>query len=150
MGKAEIVDILSRHVPQEQSLIEILHDIQLRFRHLPPETLSEVARHCSVPLARVYSVATFYTAFTFTKKGDTVCRICMGTACHVKGAQLIREEAEKMLGIAPGQTTPDGKYSLEVVNCVGACAMAPVVIVNEAYQGKFRPMDLKKLLGRGE
>jgi len=150
MGMGDIGDILSKHAPQEQSLIEILHDIQLRFRHLPQETLAQVARHCVVPLARVYSVATFYSAFSFTKKGDTVCRICMGTACHVKGAQLIREEAEKMLGIAPGQTSGDGKYSLEVVNCVGACAMAPVIIVNEAYHGKFKPMELRKLLGRGE
>jgi NADH-quinone oxidoreductase subunit E len=150
MGAFAIDDILARHSRQEQSLIEILHDIQLRFRHLPQETLAQVAGHCAVPLSRVYSVATFYTAFSFTKKGDTVCRICMGTACHVKGAQLIREEAEKLLGIGPGQTTGDGKHSLEVVNCVGACAMAPVVIVNEAYHGKFKPVELKKLLGRGE
>jgi len=143
-------EILGRYPGQEDALIEILHDIQGAFRYLPKEAMPEVAEHCGVALARVMSVATFYSAFSFDKKGDTVVKVCLGTACHVKGAALILEETEKALGIRAGQTRGDGKYSLEVVNCVGACAMAPVVIRNEKYHGKFKAIDVGKLLGEAK
>jgi NADH-quinone oxidoreductase subunit E len=150
--------ILARYPRKEENLIEILHDIQLAFRHLPRMALVEVAEHVGVPLARVMSVATFYKAFSLTPKGDRTLRICLGTACHVKGAALIREEAERKLGVRPGQTTADGKFTLEVVNCVGACAMAPVVIdgrmqdgqLKEQYHGKFKAVQLDALLRQGE
>jgi NADH-quinone oxidoreductase subunit E len=150
MEELVIKDILGRYPPREDSLVEILHDIQLRFRHLPRALMGEVAGHCGIPLSRAVSVATFYSAFSFEKKGETVVRVCMGTACHVKGAGLIRQEAEKLLGCSCGQTTADGKYTLEEVNCVGACAMAPLVIVDEQYHGKFKSIDLKKVLSMGE
>jgi len=149
-GDYDVSAILDRYPPKETSLIEILHDIQLEFRHLPRAAMQVVAGHCGVPLSKVVSVATFYSAFSFEKKGDIVVKVCMGTACHVKGAALIRNEAERFLGIRTGETTPDGRYSLDEVNCVGACAMAPLVIENERYHGKFRPVDLKKLLKAGE
>lgn len=143
-------DILTRYPEEEASLIEILHDIQAAHRHLPRETMKTVAEYTGVPLSRVTAVATFYSAFSFEPKGETVIKICMGTACHVKGANLIKGEAERKLGIKAGQTTKDGKFTLEVVNCVGACAMAPLVIQNEQYYGKFKPVDLDKLLRTGE
>jgi len=138
--------ILNRYPPQESSLVEILHDVQSTFRHLPQVEMARIAAHCSVPLARLMAVATFYKAFSFTPKGDCVIKVCTGTACHVKGAGLIREEAEKKLGIRSGETTADGRYTLELVNCVGACAMAPVVIENEQYHGMFKTVDLDKLI----
>lgn len=139
-------EILERYPEQEGSLIEILHDMQSAFRYLPQDKLPRVATHCNVPLSKVVSVATFYKAFSFTPKGEKVIRICVGTACHVKGAGLIRDEAERKLGIKAGETTSDGKISLEVVNCVGACAMAPVVIENELYHGKFKALDIDQLI----
>ncbi len=142
--------ILEKYPADEGSLIEILHDVQLQFRYLPRPVVDEVAAHCGVAVSKVVSVATFYQAFSFEKKGENVIRICTGTACHVKGASLIGDEAERLLGIAPGETTPDGKYSLEEVNCVGACAMAPLVIKNEQYHGKFKPIDVKDLLEPGD
>jgi len=145
-----IKDLLERYPPREESLIEILHDIQLRFRHLPRPAMAELAAHCGVELSRVMGVATFYSAFSFEKKGDCVVKVCMGTACHVKGAGLIRDETEKLLGCSCGETTPDGKFTLEEVNCVGACAMAPLLIVDEQYHGKFKTVDLKKVLSMGE
>lgn len=150
MSGTDYRELLERYPATEESLIEILHDVQLAHRHLPKDALRAVAEYCRVPLARVVSVATFYKAFSFEPKGETVIKVCMGTACHVKGANLLKEEAEKMLGCACGETTRDGKYTLEEVNCVGACAMAPLVIENEQYHGKFKPVDLKSLLKAGE
>jgi NADH-quinone oxidoreductase subunit E len=145
----DISGILARHPREETALIEILHDIQLAFRHLPRTVLGQVAQHVNVPLSRVASVGTFYKAFSFTPKGETTVRICMGTACHVRGARLILDEAQRALDVGPGQTTPDGKFTLEEVNCVGACAMAPVVIENETYHGFFKAVDMKKLCDKG-
>ena len=150
MDSYEIQDVLAAYPPGEESVIEILHDIQLRYRHLPRETLGEVAKYCGVALSRVMSVATFYKAFSLQRKGDTVIKVCVGTACHVKGASLIVEEAERVFGCRCGETTKDGKYTLEEVNCVGACAMAPLVIENAKYHGKFKPVDMKKLHKTGE
>ena len=150
MSGHDISKILERYPGREQSLIEILHDVQLKHRHLPQPALRLVAGHCGLSLARVVAVATFYKAFTLEPKGETVVRVCMGTACHVKGADLIREEAGRVLGCRCGQTTADGRYTLEEVNCVGACAMAPLVIVNEQYHGKFKAVALRELLKTGE
>ena len=150
MAEQAVQKILDKYPPGEGSLIEILHDVQQHYRYLPRPVVDEVADHCAVPVSKVVSVATFYQAFSFDKKGENVLRICTGTACHVKGASLIRDEAERLLGVRPGETTPDGKYSLEEVNCVGACAMAPLVIKNEKYHGKFKPIEVKDLLEPGE
>ncbi len=143
---SQLNTILERYPPRESSLVEILHDVQSTFRHLPKNMMARVASHCGVPLAQLMAVASFYKAFTFQPKGECVIKVCTGTACHVKGAGLIREEAERKLGISSGETTSDGKYTLEVVNCVGACAMAPLVIANEQYHGMFKTVDLDKLI----
>jgi NADH-quinone oxidoreductase subunit E len=150
MALNELAVLLEKYPRTEESLIEILHDVQLAHRHLPRPALAAAAEHCNVPLARVMSVATFYKAFSFAPKGETVVKVCMGTACHVKGASQLMDEAQRLLGCGCNETTPDGKFTLEEVNCVGACAMAPLVIENEKYHGKFKPVDLKTLLKTGE
>ena len=99
-----------------------------------------------VPLSKVFSVATFYNAFSLNPKGEKVVRVCVGTACHIRGAKLIQDQIENELKIKAGQTTPDMKFSLEVVACVGACAMAPVVIVNDQYHGSVKVTGAKKLV----
>ena len=138
--------ILERYPKEESSLIMILQDIQAEYNYLPPEALQEVANEINIPKARVFGVATFYKAFSLEPKGKEIVKVCMGTACHVRGAPLIRDELERMLKIEAGGTTKDQKYSLELVNCVGACAMAPVAIVGDKYYPNLSPDKLKKFI----
>lgn len=139
--------ILARYPRDPSSLVMLLQDIQDAFNFLPCEALEEVAKTLGVSRAQVFSVATFYKVFSLTPKGRRIVRVCKGTACHVRGAQLVTDECERVLGVAPGATTADGEFTLEVVNCVGACAMAPVVVVGETYHGAVKPSRVKKLLG---
>ena len=145
----DIARILDKYPEEEASIVEILHDVQLAHRHIPKDALTAIAAHTDVPLSRVFGVATFYGAFSFEPKGETVVKCCMGTACHVRGAGRNLEDMEARLGIKAGQTTADGKLSLEAVNCVGACGIAPVVTVNEKVLPKFRMTDFDKILGEG-
>jgi NADH-quinone oxidoreductase subunit E len=133
-GKA-LKKILDRYEAKGESLLALLQDLQQNYSYLPEEGLKAVAEKLQVPLNRVYSVATFYNAFSLKPKGKYVVQVCMGTACHVRGAPGIVEEAERVLGIKRGDTTDDGKFTLETVNCVGACALGPVMVVNGSYHG---------------
>lgn len=142
----KLQEIIARSPQQPSSLIAVLQDIQRHFHYLPPEAMKETASALKVPLSKVYSVATFYNAFSLEPRGEHTCRICMGTACHIKGAPVALEQAEKELGVKAGQTTPDLRFTLEVVNCVGACAMAPVVIVDDKYYGDVRVDKIKRYL----
>ena len=138
--------ILERYPREEKSLIMILQDIQEEYNYLPPDVLQEVAKEINVPKARVFGVATFYKAFSLKPRGKEIIKVCMGTACHVRGAPLIKDELERQLNIKAGQTTKDHRYSLELVNCVGACAMAPVAIVGDTYYPNLGPDKLKKII----
>jgi len=142
----KLPDIFDRYPKNQQSLISVLQDIQKEFHYLPCEALRETAAVLNVPLSKVFSVSTFYNAFSLTPRGKTVVRICMGTTCHIRGAGMIRDQLENQLNIKAGETTKDLGFTLEVVNCVGACAMAPVVIVNEKYHGSVKVSQYKKLL----
>lgn len=138
--------IFERYPQSKESLIAVLQDIQKEYTFLPCEALKATAERLHVPLSKVFSVSTFYNAFSLTPKGDTVIKVCVGTACHIRGAALIEDQLCNALGIKAGQTTPDNKFTLEEVACVGACAMAPVVIVNNAYHGSVTVNQVKKLL----
>jgi NADH-quinone oxidoreductase subunit E len=131
----KLTEIFARHPHDPSSLIMVLQDIQREYHYLPCEALLETASVLGVKLSKVFSVATFYNAFSLNPKGEKVVRICVGTACHIRGGALIKEQIEHHLGIKAGQTTADMKFSIEVVACVGACAMAPVVIINDKYHG---------------
>ena len=144
---SKIDAIISRSPQNPGALIAVLQDIQREFHYLPCEALTATAKALGVPLSKVFSVSTFYNAFSLTPRGERIIRICQGTACHIKGAKLVREQLESNLGIKAGETTSDMKFTIEVVNCVGACAMAPVVIVNDKYHGRVRCDQAKKLLG---
>jgi NADH-quinone oxidoreductase subunit E len=143
-----VKEIIARNPQKASSLIAILQDLQREFHFLPPEGIKETSRALGVPLSKVYSVATFYNAFSLEPRGEHTCRICIGTACHIKGAPLALEQAETYLKIKPGQTTEDLKFTLEVVNCVGACAMAPVVIIDDKYYADVRPDRMIRYLER--
>jgi NADH:ubiquinone oxidoreductase subunit E len=144
--KATVKEIAERYPRDESSLVMILQDIQTEYSHLPREMLREVSKLLHVPLAKVFGVATFYRAFSLTPRGRHQVKVCKGTACHVRGAQLIQNELERSLKIQAGDTTPDGLFSIEIVNCVGACAMAPVVVVDEDYHPEVRPDRVKRIL----
>jgi len=139
-------EILGQYPADARYLISVMQDIQLRYRYLPREALERVAERLGVPLAKVYGVATFYKAFSLTPKGEKELRVCTGTACHIRGAPLILSELTKRLGIKPGETTPDMLFSIEAVNCVGACALAPVVVVNDVAHGNVSVTGVRRLI----
>jgi NADH:ubiquinone oxidoreductase subunit E len=116
-------------------LIPVLQDIQERYNYLPEELLSEVAEKLGQPLRDVYGVATFYRAFSLTPKGKHIVTVCLGTACHVRGGARIAETLARELGVAPGETTEDMEFTLETVNCLGCCAIGPIVVVDGEYYG---------------
>jgi NADH:ubiquinone oxidoreductase subunit E len=139
----EIIEEILRSYPPEPSLlIGVLQDIQRDCRHLPRAALVRVGEHLGVPLSQVYRVATFYTTFSFVPRGEHVLRVCDGTACHLKGSELVAEAVNRLLGIGPGETTEDGLFTLETVHCLGACALAPVMMVG----GRYHPhLDMDKV-----
>lgn len=138
----KIEHIFSRFKGVRSEIIPILQTVQDVFGYLPEDVLKEVARFTSVSESRVYGTATFYTQFYFTRRGRHNVKVCCGTACHVKGAAPILEAFERELGISCGGTTEDFKYNLERVACVGSCALAPVVVVDEKV---FGLMDVKNV-----
>ena len=143
-------DICSEYPAQESSLIEVLHDVTSKFNYLPEDAIREVSRYVGVPIAKVYAVATFYKGFSLVPRGKYIIKVCTGTACHVRGADRNIDEIKRCIDLEPGQTTQDMKYTLDVVNCVGACAMAPVIIVNEKYYRNSSAETVHEFLGMAE
>jgi len=127
----EMAAILSGFKGKENELIPILQRAQTEFGYLPKEAMSEISKFTGMPESRVYSVATFYTQFRFTPIGKNHVMLCRGTACHVRGAERIQEEVEKQLNIKEGETTPNMMFSLETVACIGACGVAPNMVINK-------------------
>lgn len=130
------------------SLISILEEIQERHRYLPREAMILVSRKLGVPLSQTYSVATFYHAFSLKPRGKYLIRVCLGTACHVRGSPRVLEKVCKMLNIRPGDTTPDGLFTLETVNCLGACALGPIMVVENEYFGQMNPTRVEAALAK--
>ncbi len=129
-----------------QELINILHGCQEHFGYLPAEIQEVISSETGIPVAKIYGVVTFYSFFTMTPKGKHPISICMGTACYVRGAEKVLEEFKKELALQVGQTTKDGKFSLSSLRCVGACGLAPVVLVGDKTYGRVAPDDVKKIL----
>jgi NADH:ubiquinone oxidoreductase subunit E len=140
--------ILSQHDINRESIIAVLQDINNRYRYLPDDILRHVARALDVPLSLVYSLATFYNAFSLVPRGKYVIRVCMGTACHVQGGYQILQGLERMLEVPVGGTTEDKNFSLEEVRCLGCCGLAPVITINEDLYGSVTQAKLPKILER--
>jgi len=138
--------ILDNYQCDKRLLVSILQDTQAEYNYLPKEALIRISEGLGVPLSQVYSVATFFKAFSLKPRGRHLINVCLGTACHVRGAVRILEKIERELGIKPGDTTEDLKYTLETVNCVGACALGPIVIVDGNYSGEMKTDKVKTLL----
>jgi NADH-quinone oxidoreductase subunit E len=128
------------------SVVGALQEIQRECGYLPRERLLALSRDAGIALARLYSVATFYHQFSLKPKGRNVVTVCTGTACHVRGCRALLEKLEEMLAIRGGETTPDGMFTLETVNCLGACALGPLISVNGKYYGKMTPSRLEAVM----
>jgi NADH-quinone oxidoreductase subunit E len=151
IDKSKAREILERYPEgQPAGLIHALQDIQAEFGYVACEAVELVCERLSVPISKAFSVATFYKAFSLQPKGEVVVRVCTGTACHIRGAQTLVDEICTALDLAPGQTTKDLKFTLETVNCVGACAMAPVVSLNGEYHGGVQPGAVTKMIKDGK
>ena len=146
--KNKVTDILDYYKDDRSQLISILQDIQAAYRYLPRKALEQVSEKMEIPLTQVYSVATFFRSFTLEPRGKHTINVCTGTACHVRGAMRVLEEAERELGITRGHTTKDKQFTLETVNCVGACALGPITVVDGEYSGQMKPDKVKALLNK--
>lgn len=142
----KIDEIIAKYNAEESSLLAMLQDIQAEVNYLPREALERIAAKVKVPIARVYRLATFFHAFSLKPRGKHVCQVCLGTACHVRGAPMILDEFSRELKLKPGETSPDGQFTLETVNCVGACALGPLVVINGKYYGRLKSSEVNKII----
>jgi NADH-quinone oxidoreductase subunit E len=150
MPEARLKKILSVFEGKKGALIPVLQRVQEEFGYLPEEALAQIAESLKLPPSRVFSVATFYAHFYLTRRGDHLVRICQGTACHVRGARDILETAQHRLGIKTGQTTEDYKYSLQRVACVGSCALAPLMVVDDTLYPQVTTKKVIEILADDE
>jgi len=139
-------EILRRHGYQRAALIGILQDIQSRMNYLPRKALQYVSKCLEIPLSEIYEVATFYKAFHLEPRGKHTIQVCLGTACHVRGSQRILNYLETLLDVKAGGTTKDLSFSLETVNCLGACALGPILVIDRKYYGKMETGKIESLL----
>jgi NADH-quinone oxidoreductase subunit E len=144
--REEIKTIVESYGRDKAFLVPILQDIQARNNYLPRELLVELAEELAIPHSLVFSVATFYKAFSLTPRGKHIVSVCLGTACHVRGAPRVLDALERTLSIKPGTTGEDGQFTLETVNCVGACALGPIVVVDGEYNGQMTLAKTEKLV----
>ena len=135
--KQKVAAILDRYQRDRGLLVSILQDVQSEFYYLPKDAIEEVSRGLGVPLTQAYSVATFFRAFSLKPRGRHLINVCLGTACHVRGAVRILEKMGRDLNVKPGDTTQDLRFTLERVNCVGACALGPIMIIDGKYHGQM-------------
>lgn len=149
IGQEELKEVnamIGGYGQKRTALISILQDIQEQFRFLPESALCEVAKKLNIPLSEVFSVATFFRAFSLVPRGKHTITVCVGTACHVRGSSRILDEFEKKLSIKTGDTTEDKTFSLESVNCLGCCAIGPVVVIDKDYYGQMNTNRVDKLI----
>jgi len=142
----KVDQIVERNNCKSSALIRILQEIESTYNYLPSWALRRVSEKLSVPQIRVYGVASFYDAFHLTPQGEHSVRVCLGTACYLRGGSRVLESVEKELGVKDGETTSDLKFSVQSVRCLGACALAPVMVIDQQYFDKMVPMKIKKIL----
>lgn len=145
-GLQKVQQIIGEHKEVKGALIPVLHEIQKLYGYLPQEALQLVSKELNISMSEIYGVATFYSLFTLEPKGEHIIRVCMGTACYVKGAQSIIDKLNSELGVEVGKTTEDGKFTLEAARCLGSCGLAPVMMIDDRVYGKITPGDVIKIL----
>ena len=144
----KLLEVIKKYKETKGALIPVLHEAQEIYGYLPFDVQKKVAEGLNVSLAEVYGVITFYTQFSLEPKGDYQIQVCMGTACYVKGANLILDKFKEKLGINVGECTEDGKFSLEACRCIGACGLAPVVMINDDVYGRLQPDEVDGILDK--
>ena len=142
----KLLEVIAKNKEIPGALLPVLHEAQEIYGYLPIEVQQMVADGLGVSLSEVYGVATFYSRFSLTPKGKHQISVCLGTACYVKGSDKVLEEVEKMLGIKSGECTPDGLFSIDSCRCVGACGLAPVMMIDEEVYGKLTPAEVHRII----
>jgi len=146
---SEKVDsLIDSYADKKEQLISLLQDIQAEFNYLPRDVLIKTSQKLDIPLSQVFSVATFFRAFSLKPRGRHLLTVCLGTACHVRGGHRLVDKVERDYGIKAGETTEDRKFTLETVNCLGCCALGPVVVVDGKYESQMNPDKLDRVLRR--
>ena len=149
LGIAGIVNnVIEGYKYDKSMLIQILLELQKSFGWLPMEMLLEVSKQLGIPLSQVYQVATFYKAFSLAPRGRHLIRVCMGTSCNVRGAPIILDRVKSLLGIESGETTPDLKFTLDAVKCMGCSALGPLLVIDQDYYGSVEPEDLEEIVSK--
>ena len=148
MSIEQIDKIIDKYVGREGVLIQLLLDIQRELKWIPKEAIMRIHKRLKIPVSEIYRVASFYTALSLTPRGKHLVRVCTGTACYVRGGTNILDSVENTLGIKNKETSPDGKFTLETVNCLGCCALGPVIEIDGKYYGAPTPAKAKELLSR--
>ena len=143
--KEQLDDILSQYSGVSADLITVLQEVQEKFGYLPEKAMQIIAKFLRLPRSTVYGVATFYAQFKFVPTGERIVKVCRGTACHVRGGERVLSEVETQLGIKSGETTDDLKYSIETIACIGCCALAPCLRINNNVHGEVTPERARKL-----
>ena len=144
----KVDEIISRYDKSEESLLAIMQDFQREFNYVPEEGMKRLSDYLYVPESKIYAMGTFYRALSLEPRGKYTVKVCMGTACHLKGSGQIMEVIDRELDVTRSHTTVDQRYTIESVNCLGACAMAPVVVVGEDYYGHMRPSKIMDVLNK--
>lgn len=145
---SRLKEIINKHKGKPGGLIPVLEEAQVALEYLPISVQKKIAQELNLPLSRVYGVVTFYSFFTMTPRGKHTVRVCLGTACYVRGGKAISETLEKEFGIKEGETTADRMFTLETVRCLGACGLGPVVVVDENVHGRVKPSKVKEILSQ--
>lgn len=145
---AALEAIIARHKSKRGGLIPVLEEAQIALEYLPISVQKKIARDMNLPFARVYGVVTFYSFFTMTPRGRHTARVCLGTACYVRGGKALADALKREFGVEEGQTTPDRKFTYETIRCLGACGLGPVVVIDADVHGRMKPSKIKDVLSR--
>jgi NADH-quinone oxidoreductase subunit E len=148
ISQQDIRAVLEAYPKEKRFSLAIMQDLQRRLGYVPREGLELLAAYLGVKVSSLYAMATFYKALSLTPKGEHVIKVCDGTACHIRGAPVLLDVLERTLHVKPGETTADGLFTLETVNCLGACAIAPVMVVDERYFSKVKPEQIDDILAK--
>jgi NADH-quinone oxidoreductase subunit E len=146
ISSKEIKKVLETYPKEKRYSLAILQDVQRKFGYVPKEALSEAALYLGIKLSELYSMVTFFRALSLKPRGLHFIKVCDGTACHIRGAPVLLDVLKRVLGILPGETTSDGLFTLETVNCLGACAIAPVMVIDDKYHAKVKPDEVETIL----
>jgi NADH-quinone oxidoreductase subunit E len=145
-SSAKAETLIENYINKKEQVISLLQDIQSQFNYLPQDTLVKVSQKLDIPLSQVFSVATFFQSFSLKPRGRHTITVCLGTACHVKGGQRLVDKIGRDYNLQPGETTPDERFTLETANCLGCCALGPVVVIDGKYESQVTPDKLEKIL----